>query len=204
MIEAQPTFGYEVNKLQLKCCRRCGIEKPTSEFYKEKRNKDGLHSYCKSCKNKLTELNELNRVKQFNENPVTVTEKQCNSCGLIKPASEFSLDRRNSTGLQGICKECGRKRYHEYSKTIDRREYRKKYNRDNRELIRMKKWLHRDKALGFLDADGCCLYCGKTNPFLLHNHHPFGKKEHPKFTIHLCANCHNLIHVFPHMLTDWL
>lgn len=31
-----------------KVCRKCGQEKPDSEFYKGA-NKDGLSSYCKEC-----------------------------------------------------------------------------------------------------------------------------------------------------------
>lgn len=32
-----------------KRCALCKSEKPTTEFYKAPRNKDGLYSYCKSC-----------------------------------------------------------------------------------------------------------------------------------------------------------
>ena len=30
-------------------CRKCNIEKDTALFSKQKRNKDGLHSWCKPC-----------------------------------------------------------------------------------------------------------------------------------------------------------
>ena len=33
----------------MKKCNNCGLEKPISEFYKNKRSKDGLQSNCKSC-----------------------------------------------------------------------------------------------------------------------------------------------------------
>jgi hypothetical protein len=32
-----------------KVCRKCGIKKPLSEFYQDKRAKDGLYSSCKVC-----------------------------------------------------------------------------------------------------------------------------------------------------------
>jgi hypothetical protein len=32
-----------------KICARCGVEKPVSEFHKNSRSRDGLHSYCKTC-----------------------------------------------------------------------------------------------------------------------------------------------------------
>lgn len=33
--------------MQTKFCSKCGLEKPVSEFYKTKRNKDGYHIQCK-------------------------------------------------------------------------------------------------------------------------------------------------------------
>lgn len=37
-----------------KTCRDCQIEKTLDEFPKAKRNKDGLHSYCRKCNNART------------------------------------------------------------------------------------------------------------------------------------------------------
>lgn len=34
----------------VKVCSKCGIEKEVSEFYKDKKGKDGLRAYCKNCK----------------------------------------------------------------------------------------------------------------------------------------------------------
>lgn len=33
-----------------KVCSKCGENKPLSEYYKAKTNKDGLETYCKACK----------------------------------------------------------------------------------------------------------------------------------------------------------
>ena len=33
----------------MKTCPQCGIEKPLSEFHKDKSRKSGLGCYCKSC-----------------------------------------------------------------------------------------------------------------------------------------------------------
>jgi len=35
----------------MKICRKCKVEKDYLDFYKYKRNKDGLGSYCKTCQN---------------------------------------------------------------------------------------------------------------------------------------------------------
>jgi len=34
---------------KMRTCRACGQEKPTSDFYKDKRTKDGTQSKCKPC-----------------------------------------------------------------------------------------------------------------------------------------------------------
>ena len=36
----------------MKRCPRCRIEKPKSEFYPEKRQKEGIRTYCKECERK--------------------------------------------------------------------------------------------------------------------------------------------------------
>lgn len=35
----------------MKHCKQCGLDKPTTEFYKNKSNKDGLQRCCKQCCN---------------------------------------------------------------------------------------------------------------------------------------------------------
>lgn len=37
-----------------KKCSKCGVVKLVSEFYKDKRRKDGLYSHCKKCQNAIT------------------------------------------------------------------------------------------------------------------------------------------------------
>ena len=38
----------------MKKCSKCSIEKPLTDYYKHKTNKDGLHCWCKSCVNEST------------------------------------------------------------------------------------------------------------------------------------------------------
>ena len=35
--------------METKLCRKCGIEKATGQFFRHKKNKDGLQAYCKKC-----------------------------------------------------------------------------------------------------------------------------------------------------------
>ena len=46
-----PLGPYKVFKLKTKLCTRCEQEKSISEFYKNKRAKDGLRTECKICGN---------------------------------------------------------------------------------------------------------------------------------------------------------
>ena len=39
----------DATAINTKACARCGEVKPFSEFHKNPRNRDGLHSYCKVC-----------------------------------------------------------------------------------------------------------------------------------------------------------
>ena len=60
-------YSYEeshrvVNDVKEKRCRRCGKWKTESEFYRRRRNKDGLAEYCKICTNKATNRSRKRRL----------------------------------------------------------------------------------------------------------------------------------------------
>jgi len=68
---------------------------------------------------------------------------------------------------------------------------RSKYNQTQRLWM----WLYAKKyakGLGFLCGTGICVFCGEENPFLLENHHVFGRDS--DLIISLCANCHHMLH----------
>lgn len=43
-----------------KKCGKCEFDKPTDEFFKSKRNKDGCRSHCKVCENKANRSRDVN------------------------------------------------------------------------------------------------------------------------------------------------
>jgi len=52
----------------MKKCTKCGIEKPLTEFHKDKNKKDGHRSHCKSCIKKYYAENKEKRAKYYAEN----------------------------------------------------------------------------------------------------------------------------------------
>ncbi len=75
-----------------KVCRRCGFEKPYSEFGRSKQNKDGLLSYCRQChaaktlewKRKNIEAHRAITKKGRQKNKQTIRESQ-KRCRLENP-----------------------------------------------------------------------------------------------------------------------
>jgi 5-methylcytosine-specific restriction endonuclease McrA len=63
-----------------KRCAGCDIEKPSSEFGRCKRERDGLQTYCKACRKAYTEVNKAREVARVIEwqrqNPERTREKQ--------------------------------------------------------------------------------------------------------------------------------
>lgn len=60
--------------INTKQCSKCKTIKPVSEFYKKKRNKDGLDTICIACNKAYQDA----RKKQRTENePITEGHKEC-------------------------------------------------------------------------------------------------------------------------------
>jgi len=99
----------------MKCCTKCKIEKPLTEFYKHKGKKSGLMSECKSCK-------DVKNREWREENPDKVKE-------IVKKWQEKNPDK---------CKEYFSKWKEENPEKLKeyQDEYQKKYNKENREKRR--------------------------------------------------------------------
>ncbi|HDY66721.1 MAG TPA: hypothetical protein ENH85_02900 [Candidatus Scalindua sp.] len=101
----------------MKTCRKCRVNKPDSEFYKNKRLVDGLYSYCKKChysyskvslrkwqkRQKTPPYQEYQRIyaKKYNRvNRKRLTEyikKYCKQRGRIDP--KFRLDKNIGSAI---------------------------------------------------------------------------------------------------------
>lgn len=92
----------------MKICNKCGLSQGLGEFYKDKRNTDGLQSICRSCmtsrgKNKRLknrEMKEANKVKIFDG------YKQCFTCKDIKLKKLFGVNKQRSDALTSNCRSC--------------------------------------------------------------------------------------------------
>lgn len=106
----------------MKKCFKCKIEKIESDFFKDKYRKDGLCSYCKSCKGiysekwRIKERNQKRKVrKQNKEDLLKKITKICSKCGEEKSKKKFSKGKFYMDGLSSYCKTCSseynKKRY---------------------------------------------------------------------------------------------
>lgn len=83
----------------MKTCKRCNDLKCKSEFNDDKRTKDGLSYWCRSC------YRIYNRERQTG---VSVVNKCCSRCKKTKLSSDFYLRRsgRQSGRLMSQCIDC--------------------------------------------------------------------------------------------------
>ena len=116
MTETKPT----------KYCRKCQTLKPLFDFNVCSRNGDGRQSRCREC-----EAAHYSKKVQTVSSEITVVEKSCSVCGIVKPASEFNRRRYSPDGLQPLCRIC----YHEYMAgwVIQNPDYQKDWYSENRE-----------------------------------------------------------------------
>lgn len=86
-----------------KQCARCKETLSAERFYKSKRTKTGLTSYCKVC----DKTYKRTKGKRY---VVSVSENTCRSCNTTKKAEDFWKDSSRKTGLSNACISCERSR----------------------------------------------------------------------------------------------
>lgn len=103
----------ELPVIEKKICKKCKTIKKKSEFYNEKRNKDGLTGKCKAClKVRAKEVAEENRKKR----KIKKSSKVCSTCKEELPASRFNRNKSNADWLASRCRECDSDYKKEYYK----------------------------------------------------------------------------------------
>lgn len=82
----------------MKTCTICKLEKNSNKF-------DLQRNQCKRCR--ATYANKKAKTRFYE---ITVEEKKCSICMVIKPANNFDRNMRNLSGLVYDCKECRSKK----------------------------------------------------------------------------------------------
>ena len=83
------------------CCAK-GETLSASEFDTDKNQQDGLAELCKECVSFNSSPSPASKAK----NKPQITEKKCNTCGLVKPIGEFHRKAYNNDGYNFQCKAC--------------------------------------------------------------------------------------------------
>jgi len=171
--------------MDTKICTKCGAPKPLSEYYSDKRKKDGLYTQCKTCHYEATRKN-------------ATTE------GGKKKAREASLRWYHERG--------GKEKNRVTSASPERRESRAEYERseagkesrrkscrnrqrENPEKIRAKTavgYAVRKGHIPHISTRECAECGGQAEEY----HHPdYNMKYH---VIPLCKKCHAATYTNPH------
>jgi len=87
-----------------KLCTKCNEIKIVTNFHKNRRQKDGLHSQCKQCA-------KIRHAKKYAENSLRMSidspeQKRCYSCNESKLKIKFPLRKSANDGLGTKCKDC--------------------------------------------------------------------------------------------------
>lgn len=94
----------------MKKCKKCNRKKPLTEFYKEKRAKDGYKNSCKKCISNYKKTFKNTRIKQGIctdcPNPSKNTSQLCSAC--TKRNNARTQKKRLKRIKEGICINCGK------------------------------------------------------------------------------------------------
>lgn len=94
-----------------KVCIDCGLDKPTGDYQVSTYRKTGksiLSSYCKTCKNKRTIVNNYKRRYNLSASEVEDLRKRFPVCAICGSDVHLDIDHNHETGeVRGIlCHNC--------------------------------------------------------------------------------------------------
>ncbi len=95
--------GNDTKIIVTKVCSRCLTEKNHADFTINKRNRDGLDTYCRSC------LAMAKKRYHKEIKVVTPGMKTCGNCRISKPHGDFYTTNSSGDGYASVCKICQRK-----------------------------------------------------------------------------------------------
>ena len=84
-----------------KRCRRCGTDRPTSEFHRQQSRPDGLYSYCVFCAAEYKQARKLSRMREQEPPPPPVC------VAVVRRAFPDKCLRSQPPGIAGRASQCG-------------------------------------------------------------------------------------------------
>jgi hypothetical protein len=99
--------------MDTKFCRDCGAHRPTSDFSRNKKTRDGLAFYCREHLAERSAKSREKRRDQPRKNRLTPQDivvpkgcKWCPECEAVKPLEEFPRTRAARSGRATYCLPC--------------------------------------------------------------------------------------------------
>lgn len=92
-----------------KRCPKCDTVKPAAEFSKNKSTQDGRQAYCKGCFSDIPRKPRMGSHTQTRIRRALLLVdglKDCCTCKVVKPISEFYKNAKSPDGLCYPCKDC--------------------------------------------------------------------------------------------------
>lgn len=169
----------------MKRCHRCATDKQEDAFGKNATTRDGLQSWCRSCR---TIGQRADRAKLDYARDVT-RKKICPDCGEEKTGFGFHRSRVSKDGLQRICRLCLNHRSNTRFKVNPelRKPTLKKYRRNRPEVVVAGTAVTKAIRSGQLKK----LPCERCGAEKVHAHHHISyRPENHLDIMWLCAGCH--------------
>jgi hypothetical protein len=132
-----------INKLNSKVCKICNKNEPSNEFYKNKANKDGLHSYCKKCVIEKSRINNQKNPEKHRE-----SRRKAESTEHGKSVKRKMNEKIRKEGKYRKWQSENRNKIKEYN---EKWKFHKSHDISNEELDMIYEY-----------TNNSCMYCGMT------------------------------------------
>lgn len=156
-------------------CPHCSVEQAASKFQLYKGNPMGWCRSCRTVKEKERRASLGIEVKRFSR--IDGNQKECLTCSVFKPLSEFVKNARGTGGVGAYCKPCLAKRpKNAKAQRAHTAAYRARHADRHRALHRLTQFKRREKIEAVSDgtvtdavlkavmAQTFCIYCKKLTP----------------------------------------
>lgn len=173
----------------MKCCSKCGEEKPVDAFAKNATAGSGLNAWCRACMSAYAKMR--NATRNFQKDPACM--KVCPSCGEEKSSHHYHRAKARQDGMSLYCRLC--QNHLAAASKRARPDIAKRhlaaYRRNRPEVIAAHEVVRVALRKGKLKK----LPCERCGSRRVHAHHHISyQPENHLDVIWLCAKCHSEWH----------